>query len=177
MFGYFQCDKFFSQYEGIIRNELQFKTELFSDDARDLGNEIAKNPKSICIHIRRGDYLNNPIFNVCNIEYYYHAIDKMMNLVPDATYYVFSDNIEEVKGLFGVYPNLRFSYIDAKYTDQESLYLGSCCKHFIMTNSSYSWWMQFLSENPSKHVIAPSRWFGIERPCNIYQDNWILIEV
>lgn len=177
MFGYFQCDKFFKQYEEVIRKELEFKTEIFSEDARMLGNEIFTDPKSICIHIRRGDYLNNPVFNVCNTEYYYRAINKMQMLVPEANYYVFSDNIEEVKELFSKYPDLHFSYIDEKYTDQESLYLGTCCKHFIMTNSSYSWWMQFLSKNLDKRVIAPSRWFGVERPCNIYQDNWILIEV
>ena len=177
MFGYFQCDRFFKRYEDVIRKELTFRTDIFSKDARILGEEISANPKSVCIHIRRGDYLNDPIFNVCNTDYYHHAIEKMAALTKDASYYVFSDNIEEVKGLFSKYSNLHFSYIDAKYTDQESMYLGSCCKHFIMTNSSYSWWMQFLSNNTKKNVIAPSRWFGVERPCNIYQDNWILIEV
>lgn len=177
MFGYFQCDKFFKSYEDIIRKELDFRTELFCKDVKVLGQKILNNPLSVCLHIRRGDYLNNPVFNVCKTEYYYRAIDKMQTLVPNANYYVFSDNIEEVKNLFSIYHNLYFTYIDAKYTDQESLYLGSCCKHFIMTNSSYSWWMQFLSKNQGKHVIAPNRWFGVKRPCDIYQDNWILIEV
>lgn len=177
IFGYFQCDKFFKPYEDAIRKELEFKTEMFSEDTRKLGNDISASHSAVCVHIRRGDYLNDPVFNVCNIEYYYRAIEKMSSLVPDADYYVFSDNIEEVKSLFGKYSNLHFTYIDAKYTDQESMYLGTCCKHFIMTNSSYSWWMQYLSTNPNKHVIAPSRWFGVKRPCNIYQDNWILVEV
>ena len=177
MFGYFQCDKFFVQHEDIIRKELEFKTEVLCEDATLLGREISSNSNSVCVHIRRGDYLNNPVFNVCNADYYFRAIDKMQTLVSDAKYYVFSDNIEEVKDLFSKYSYLNFSYIDSKYTDQESLYLGTCCNHFIMTNSSYSWWMQFLSKNPNKHVIAPSRWFGVKRPCNIYQDNWIVVEV
>lgn len=177
VFGYFQSYKFFKEYEDVIRKELEFKTGLFSADARNLGNNIANNPNSVCIHIRRGDYLNNPVFNVCNTEYYYRAIDWIRTLVPDADYYVFSDNIDEVKGVFAKYSDLRFSYIESKYTDQESMYLGACCNHFIMTNSSYSWWMQFLSKNPNKIVLAPSRWFGVQRPCNIYMDNWQLVEV
>lgn len=177
VFGYFQCDRFFKEYKDTIRKELEFKTELFCDDARKLGKEIANKPNSICVHIRRGDYLNDPVFNVCNTDYYYRAIDIMSTLVLNAHYYVFSDSIEEVKGLFAKYTELTFSYIDSKFTDQESMYLGSCCNHFIMTNSSFSWWMQYLSKNPKKQVLAPSRWFGVERPCNIYQDNWQLVEV
>lgn len=177
IFGYFQCEKFFIEYIDTIRNELEFKTELFSEDSCKLANHIAGDPNSVCLHIRRGDYLKNPVFNVCKEKYYYRAIDKMKDIVPDANYYVFSDNIEEVKSLFSKYTDLKFSYIDSKYTDQESMYLGSSCSHFIMTNSSYSWWMQFLSKNPNKNVIAPNRWFGVERPCNIYQDNWLLVEV
>lgn len=176
-FGYFQCDKFFSEYSDEVRKDLEFKTEMFSEDARLLGASMSENPNSVCLHIRRGDYLNDPVFNVCKEDYYYRAIERMRILVPDAHYYVFSDNIEEVKGIFARYNDLRFTYIDSKYTDQESMYLGSCCNNFIMTNSSYSWWMQYLSKNTSKIVLAPNRWFGVKRPCNIYQDNWTLIEV
>lgn len=177
VFGYFQSDKYFKEYEAEIRKDLEFKTELFCDDARSLGAEIASDPNSVCIHIRRGDYLKEPVFYVCGNEYYYRAIDKMAEFVPSARYYVFSDNIEDVKKLFEKYSDKTFTYIDSKFTDQESMYLGSCCNHFIMTNSSYSWWMQFLSKNPKKHVLAPNRWFGVKRPCDIYQDNWTLVEV
>lgn len=177
VFGYFQSDKYFKEYETEIRKDFVFKTELFCEDARSLGTKIASNPNSVSIHIRRGDYLKDPIFNVCGNEYYYRAIDKMAELVPTAHYYVFSDDIEDVKKLFEKYTDKTFTYIDSKFTDQESMYLGSCCNHFIMTNSSYSWWMQFLSKNPKKHVLAPNRWFGVKRPCDIYQDNWTLVEV
>ena len=100
----------------------------------------------------------------------------MQELVPDATYYVFSDNIDDVRNLFSKYDNLTFHYIDSKYTDQESLYLGSCCRNFIMTNSTFSWWMQYLSDNKNKVVLAPSRWYNTNNPCDIYQDNWRLVD-
>lgn len=177
VFGYFQCDKFFSDYSNAIKKDLEFKIEMFSDDARKFGAKISQNMKSVCLHIRRGDYLNDPVFNVCKEDYYYRAIEKMKILLPDAHYYVFSDNIEEVQGLFAKYEDMKFTYVDSRFTDQESMYLGSCCNNFIMSNSSYSWWMQYLSKNTSKIVLAPNRWFGIKRPCNIYQSNWQLIEV
>ena len=177
VFGYFQSEKYFKEYKERILTELEFRTNMFCEDAQKLGRDISANPNSVCIHIRRGDYLKDPVFNVCKDDYYYRAIDRMSYIIPNAEYYVFSDSINEVKSLFSKYTKLNVSYIDSKYTDQESMYLGSCCSHFIMTNSSFSWWMQYLSKNPEKIVLAPSRWFGIERPCNIFQDNWQLIEV
>lgn len=175
--GYFQCDKYFSMHEDLIRKELTFKTEMFCEDARMLATEIKANKNSVCLHIRRGDYLNDPVFAVCKTDYYYKAIDKLLKQLPNAEFYVFSDNVEEVKSLFSKYNSNKFNYIDAKYTDKESLYLGSCCNNFIMTNSTFSWWMQYLSSNKDKIVIAPNRWYNTNNPCDIYQSSWQLVEV
>lgn len=176
-FGYFQSEKYFSKYEDVIRKEFTFRTDIFSEDTMKIGRQIHDDPKSVCIHIRRGDYLNDPVFCVCSNDYYYEAIEQISKEVTNASYYVFSDNIDDVKGLFSRYRDLHFIFIDSGFTDQESLYLGTCCRHFIMTNSTFSWWMQYLSDNVHKIVYAPSKWYGVERPCDIYQDNWRLITV
>ena len=51
------------------------------------------------------------------------------------------------------------------------------CKHFIIGNTTFGWWAQYLSEFENKMVIAPSKWMAIDMPIDIYQNNWILIEV
>ena len=58
-----------------------------------------------------------------------------------------------------------------------SLAVMSKCKHFVIGNTSFGWWAQYLSENENKIVVAPSKWMKIEMPIDIYQDDWEIIDV
>ena len=58
-----------------------------------------------------------------------------------------------------------------------SLAAMALCKHFIIGNTSFGWWAQYMSKNKNKIVIAPSKWMRIDMPIDIYQDNWMIIEV
>lgn len=172
--GYFQSEECFKSQSEIIKNDF-----TFNDTILQRCSGLAKQMQaceSCCLHIRLGDYQKNKIFGVCTSEYYFKAIDKMKKDKPNVVFYVFSDNINSARKLFGNVEG-KFNYISSEYTDQESVYLGSCCKNYIISNSSFSWWMQYLSKNIRKTVIAPSRWFNDERPCHIYQSSWILINV
>ena len=59
----------------------------------------------------------------------------------------------------------------------EKLTYMSICKHFILSNSSFSWWAQYLSDYKDKIIIAPDKWFAVDVPCNIYQPEWLLLHV
>ena len=53
------------------------------------------------------------------------------------------------------------------------------CKHFVMSNSSFSWWAQYISNTKDSVIIAPKQWFSDYEEGNkdlkIYLDNWVKI--
>ena len=117
---------------------------------------------SIAIHIRRGDYISNALavlhHPVAPLQYYEKATAKMTELYPNASFFVFSDDIVYAKeNLKSARPMTFVS--SPNLSESEELYLMSLCKHQIIANSSFSWWAAWLNQNHSKTVIAPLQWF------------------
>lgn len=158
--GYWQSEKYFKDYEDLIRKELSMKVSLDHKNRESL-NEI-ESTDSISIHIRRGDYLSvkahRKLFAKCNLDYYYKAIKIMDSKYSNPIYFVFSDDIEwasaHLKGD-------RFRYIDfnAKNPGYD-LHLMSHCKSNIIANSTFSWWGAWLNDNQEKKVISPATWYN-----------------
>ena len=56
--------------------------------------------------------------------------------------FVFSDDVSFVK----IYPENNCDFVNTE-SSIDDLHLMSNCKHFIIANSSYSWWGAWLSKN------------------------------
>ncbi len=158
--GYWQSEKYFSDIRNIILNEFRLKNEPTGVNAELL--QKIKNCEAISLHVRRGDYVSNPVaaayHGTCSLEYYQQAIDLIRKKLPRPQFFVFSDDIPWCK------ENLRISnsvtFIDHNGDEPyEDLRLMSQCQHFIVANSSFSWWGAWLSESSDKIVFAPKRWF------------------
>lgn len=175
--GYWQSPKYFNEYKGYIKKELIPNVKL-SDKSKQM-LDVINSSESICVSIRRGDYVNNPKFKkkyyVCDEKYIEKSIDKANKLIPNGKWIVFSDDIDWVKNNVKFPSQVVFQHIDI--TPLETLYLMSKCKNFIISNSSFSWWGQYLSNNKNKIVIAPSKWYVDNRCSDIMEDTWIKISV
>ena len=170
--GYFQSAKFFDDIRNELLNELKPKKE-HSVEENNFINKI-KSTTSVCLTVRLGDYIGNSTHQVCTAKFYNNAMKKMKELYPDCVFFAFSDEIEKLKNVFNFdYPII---YDSGKAKDYMALDTMSYCKHFIISNSSFSWWAQYLSTNFNKTVIAPPKWYAIDVPNDIMQKNWILID-
>lgn len=115
---------------------------------------------SVCVTIRRGDYFSNSnyekVYGICDGKYYKKAIDFLCSTLLNPKFFIFSDDIEWVK------KNIEFpkdSYFeDGNDPIWEKLRLMYSCKHFVISNSTFSWWAQYLSRNPEKIVVSPAKW-------------------
>lgn len=170
--GYFQSPKYFNNIREELIKELN-PVHTYSEEEKKFINKI-KNTESVCVTIRLGDYINNSTHQVCSKEFYLNAMDKLKKIYPDCTFFIFSDEVDKAQQIFDFkYPVI---YDSGKMQDYVSLHVMSMCKHFIISNSSFSWWAQYLSTNPQKIVIAPDKWYAQDVPCDIYEDNWVLMK-
>lgn len=116
--------------------------------------ERIENTESVSIHIRRGDYLdaaNYKIYgNICTVEYYQNAISRMCKLCESPEFYLFSNDPEWAKKIFGDTEGITIVEEDKERPDYEDMFLMSRCKHNIIANSSFSWWAAWLIKMKTK---------------------------
>ena len=176
-FGYNESYKYFDNIKEILYKEFTPKYDKL-DKNKKMYDEIEKT-ESVCISIRRGDFFDNAFVNdclVCTEKYFYNAIEKIKEKVHNPKFVVFSDDIKWIK------ENMNFPegtiYETGDDPIWEKLRLMYSCKHFIISNSTFSWWAQYLSRNETKIVVAPEKWrnFNITSK-EIYMPNWILTKV
>ena len=175
--GYFQSEKYFIEYEKEIR-ELFIIPKEIKDVATQKISLIKKDTNPcVAVHIRRGDYIKKSNFHhVQNITYYRLSqkyIEEKLNLRP--TYLYFSDDKKWVQDNFKLQGN---DTIVSSEKDYEEFAIMQQCDHFIIANSSFSWWAAWLGANVDKVVIAPKEWYGDKGPSSwndIYAKNWVII--
>lgn len=169
--GYFQSSKNFTEHQNEIRN-------LFYIDDSTKENLFKKYEKlnsteTVCVHVRRGDYLKFPNIHPCiSMDYILHCLGIIKNY---SKIYIVTDDKLWCKEHIN-FPNCQI--IDEE--DYIELWILSLCPNLILSNSSFSWWGGFLNKNKNKQIFVPSLWFGPNGPSNfvdIYEDYHKIINV
>jgi hypothetical protein len=149
--GYWQDEQYFKDIQELIQDSFKITTQ--HDDENVKWAQRISESNAVGLHARRINYKF-----ALPAQYYYRAIKHLAQRISNPHFFCFSDDPEWIfKNLSIDYP---FTVIDHNQEDRnyEDLWLMTKCKHFIIANSSFSWWGAWLNPNPDKIVIAPATW-------------------
>jgi len=176
--GHWPSEMYFLDIKEMLSEEFTLKYDM-NNYHQALKNQI-KNTESVSIHIRRGDYVSNPVVNkihgTCSQNYYKKAVKVITNKIDNPHFFIFSDDPVWVKENFKI-PFTSTVVRSDDQRDYEDLILMSNCKNHIIANSSFSWWGAWLNPREDKLVISPSRWYqGADYDTrDLLPNSWITI--
>lgn len=173
--GHFEDYRLFENVEDEVRNNLVFHDHIKAQainyfESRNINHAIA-------VVVRRGDFLN--LMNchpVCKIEYYNNCLAQINNQNKRQVI-IISDDIKWCKKNFKQ-PNIHFldftpPNIEKQYFD---LCVGSMCDDYVISNSTFAWWIAWLGRKSCKKVLIPDPWFGRgyrkKNTDGLYLPNW-----
>lgn len=182
--GYFQSPKYFDGYEAAIRRGISGLLHgMLTAQGQAMAAEIVASPKSVAVHVRRGDYVSNLTaaahHGTLSGDYYAQAVSVLRDLGKSEVIW-FSDDTEWVRNqLARASDTVATPELMAEMTTSAGgeIALMSACSSRVVANSSFSWWAGWLGA-PSTElspVIAPRQWLaGSEDPAEdlIPADWW-----
>lgn len=155
--GYWQNTEYFKKINHEIRQCFQFKLILEDKNAEIL--KLIQQTESVSVHIRRGDYINNPFFGgICDKEYYLKALNMINEKVANPIFFIFSNDMDWCKENLPIQNELHYIFWNTGSSSAIDMHLMSNCKHNIIANSTFSWWAAWLNTNKDNLVISPANW-------------------
>ena len=189
--GYFQSHKYFEKNINKIRRIIGIDENI--------NKVLTKYPeytnnKTITIHYRMGDYFNLQLLHpVQKPKYYIEALKTLVNKGVDIyeheiLYFgevndreVVDDYNREIndtlKELYG--KDLRYKKVSDDIPDWQQLLIMTSSKHYIIGNSTFSWFGAYLSSAIDPIICYPNTWLGPNYAGTITDDlfpeGWIKI--
>lgn len=150
LYGYGHKPDFFTTYKSQLVEKFMLNKSNEAK-ARSHLNFFHKTGKQVvAVHIRRGDSVIAGNFsNVLPVSYYEECIDTLKS--SETLFLIFSDDVNWCKSRF---KGNRFYFVD----EQDpilSLKMASMCDAYILSASSFSWWMAWISETQNPTVYFP----------------------
>jgi hypothetical protein len=177
--GYWQSEQYFKDVEAVIREDLGITPP--TDEINQTMVERIRNCRAVAVHVRFFDAPQEQGVNNAPGDYYARAVAKMEILVPDAHYFVFSDQPDYARARISLPPE-RMTMVTHNQGDENAyadLWLMTQCQHFIIANSTFSWWGAWLSTFENKVIIAPNPKLmdqaSFWRTIGILPEKWFLL--
>ncbi|GLB52052.1 hypothetical protein NBRC110019_10910 [Neptunitalea chrysea] len=148
--------------EGWLQTENYFdvaKTKHYFKFSDEVVEKVKNNYKeaftkeTILLSIRRGDFVNHPDYFQTPIQFFINALcSHFPDWLTTKNLIICSDDLN--------YSKFHFSFLENAFFGEnlsavEQLCLGSLCDHFIISNSTFSWWSAWLGEKECSKIIRP----------------------
>lgn len=176
LIGYWQSWRYFEPIRPRLAAELEPKAPP-GDRDRDLLERIACT-EAIAVHVRRTDYVQvtqaSSVHGVCAPDYYARALRRLSDEVQRPEVFVFSDDPQWCREHLAFGAPTTIVDRNGPGGALEDLRLMAACRHFVIANSTFSWWGAWLGRHPSKRVVAPEHWYADGRPTpDLLPPDWL----
>jgi Glycosyl transferase family 11 len=164
--GYFQ-------YYPPIKEHEDFVRQYFYDGLREF---LLQPTQKVGLHVRKGDYVNNPYHDFVSERYY----RKALSLFSGYNICVFSDDLAFCRRQIFLteIPNIEF--VDEPNELKALGKMISCQGGFICANSSFSWWGAWLGAHQAgtEIITVPSKWCEgkYTKNLNLIPQEWTIVE-
>lgn len=163
--GYFENWKYLDYVTPEMRDWFDFTHVEIDDRNRAVLNDITGHEASVCVHVRRGDYVNTGL-DILDLRYYLSAIDLIIEKVSPVKpkFFFFSNDPDWVESQIMAKMDASLDRVLVNNNGNDSgfvdLMLISKGKHQIAANSSFGFLGGYLNRNPEKLVVIPDVWLA-----------------
>lgn len=171
--GFWQSPKYLGDQEAVIRREFDARDPALAELASGYIQQLRQRYPGqaiVALHVRRGDLaraeqlgrLDLIPYPPTSIDYIQRAAKLFDDLKPAPLFLVFSESPTD---LDWCRESIQLPQVElcSGHNDLQDFAIMRECDHFIIANSTFSWWAAWLGENPAKRVVSPERWFFPDR--------------
>ncbi len=176
--GYRQNIRYFTNSIPEIRRMFRISRKLKNRVKLELlsaASKLAADTKLIGVHVRRGDYANHPVHDVCCVNYFIlgiHYFRKMFD--PNALVVIITDDKDWCKKEF---ENAKLeNYIISPFqTEHDDFVCLNICNFKVISNSTFAYWAAFLDNRFNSQVFVPKPWINDQDVDydNFFDKRWI----
>ena len=174
--GYFQNSGWLNQ-QNVRMAMASLSIKEPSSEYVKLLEKIRSEPTTI-VHIRLGDYLQEPNFGIPNKNYLENALKLIQQNTGENRIWGFSDEPDKARALLLSVNNREIFWLPSNLLNTaETFGLMREGNGYVIANSTFSWWAAALRYNLGSQVVCPEPWFaGMEEPPGLVPLEWTRIK-
>lgn len=143
--GHFQCEECFLGVADEVREKFTLPPLRVAPEGT----------TQVAVQVRRGDYVKQPIYAVCGVQYFLNAMTQAADEITNIHFVFVSDDMDWCHQTFG---GLDAVTIGEPQTMEESLQLMLGSEAHIISNSTFGFFGAWLNEKGP--VFVPERWMN-----------------